>query len=57
METRKNFGILGKPNQKQQNRITGDMKLLVREAYKHEETSQMMPGAKDKVNLGSKVYA
>jgi len=57
VETRRNFGILGKPIRKQRIGITDEVKLLVREAYEDDETSRVMPGAKDKVSLGKKTYA
>ena len=47
---------MGKPNRKQRSGITDEVKQLVKEAYEDEETSQIMPGAKE-VSLGNKVYA
>ena len=39
METKKFFGILGKPNRKQRSGITDEVKQFVKKAYEDEETS------------------
>ena len=48
---------MGKPNRKQRSGITDEVKQLIKEAYEDDETLRIMPGAKDKVSLGNKVYA
>ena len=58
IEVRKNYGILGKSQRKKKRiGITDEVKQMVRDIYEDDKVSRIMPGTKDKVSLGNKVYA
>ena len=57
IEVRKNHGILGKSEQKKRIGITDEVKQMVRDIYEDDEVSRTLPGTKDQVSLGNKVYA
>ena len=57
IEVRKNHGILGKSERKKRIGFTDEVKQMVRDIYEFDEVSRIMPGTKDKVSLGNKVYA
>ena len=57
IEVRKNHGILRKFERKKRIGISDEVQQMVRDIYEDDKVSRIMPGTKDKVCLGNKVYA